>query len=39
VIVNGRWASRALLDAKMADLAARNTAQLDKFRWNAPSSK
>ncbi len=34
VVIGGRWISRAELDAKMADLARRNTAARDQFDWN-----
>lgn len=35
VLVNGRYLSRAKLDAMMSDLAKRNTATKDQYDWNA----
>jgi imidazolonepropionase-like amidohydrolase len=34
VFLSGRWLSRKTLDAMMADLAKRNTADRDKYDWN-----
>lgn len=39
VFLNGKWVSRATLDDMMADLAARNTADKDKYDWNMIGKK
>lgn len=33
VFLNGKWLDKKTIDAKLADLAKRNTADKDKFDW------
>jgi len=39
VFVNGRWTDRRKLDAMLADLAKRNTADKARFDWNTVTGR